>query len=146
MDRLLGSYYGHVYAIFRIVMGLLFTLHGTQKLFGFPPAGGAGGEMDGLALAAAVIEVVAGLMILTGLYAGIAAFIASGEMAVAYFMVHQPQGALPIQNKGELAAVYAFVFLYIAARGSGPWSLTSLIRGNFAADAQSLRTNQTTAQ
>ena len=114
----------------RIVVGFLFMLHGTQKLFGWPAsAQGGGGGLTALTMTAGVIELVGGLMIMFGLFASIAAFIASGMMAVAYFMVHQPQGALPIQNRGELAAVYAFVFLYIAARGSGPWSLDSVIRG-----------------
>jgi len=113
----------------RIVIGFLFMLHGTQKLLGWPPSGQGGGGLNALTTTAGVIELVGGLMIMLGLFTSIAAFIASGMMAVAYFMMHQPQGALPIQNRGELAAVYAFVFLYIAARGSGPWSLDSVIRG-----------------
>jgi putative oxidoreductase len=128
MDRVLGGFYGHIYAIFRIVVGLLFMMHGSQKLFGLP-AGQGGGSLPPMMMAAGVIELVAGLMVLLGFYAAIAAFIASGEMAVAYFIAHQPQAALPIQNQGELAALYAFVFLYIAARGSGPWSVDALIRG-----------------
>lgn len=128
MDRVLGSYYAHIYAVFRIVVGLLFMMHGSQKLFGLPDGQGVG-SLPPMMMAAGVIELVAGLMVLLGFYAAIAAFIASGEMAVAYFTAHQPRAALPIQNQGELAALYAFVFLYIAARGSGPWSVDSLIRG-----------------
>jgi len=135
MDRVLGSYYGHIYAIFRIVVGFLFMLHGTQKLFGFPPSQGGGGPLPPMMMAAGIIEVVAGLMIMLGFFAAIAAFIASGEMAVAYFMSHQPRGALPIMNGGELAALYAFVFLYIAARGSGPWSIDAMARGRNTLDA-----------
>ncbi|MFN6964157.1 MAG: DoxX family protein [Pyrinomonadaceae bacterium] len=133
MERVLGRYSGHVYALLRIVAGFLFLLHGTQKLFNLPPGQG-GGEVSGLPLIAGVIELVGGLMIMLGLFASIAAFIASGTMAVAYFMVHQPMGALPIQNRGELAALYSFVFLYIAARGSGPWSIDALIRGRSTLD------------
>ena len=77
--------------------------------------------------AAAIIELVGGLLIMIGLLTTPAAFIASGEMAVAYFMMHQPQGTWPIQNRGELAALYAFLFLFVAARGAGIWSVDRLI-------------------
>ena len=134
MDRVLGRYYGHIFAIFRIVVGLLFMMHGSQKLFGLPAGQGEGGSLPPMMMVAGVIEFVAGLMIMLGLFAAIAAFIASGEMAMAYFMAHQPRGALPIQNQGELAVLYAFVFLYIAACGSGPWSVDSLLRGRNTLD------------
>ena len=133
MERFLGRYSEYIYALLRIVAGFLFMLHGTQKLFGFPLP--FKGELNGLMMTAGIIELVAGLMIMIGLFASIAAFIASGEMAVAYFMVHQPMGALPIQNQGEVVALYAFLFLYIAARGSGPLSVDSLIRPNRTAPA-----------
>ena len=126
-EKFLGRYSGYAYALLRIVVGLMFMLHGTQKLVGVPASGKPSGPVDGLMTAAGAIEIVAGLMILIGLYAGFAAFIACGEMAVAYFMVHQPMGALPIQNGGELAAIYCFVFLYIATEGSGVLSVDSLI-------------------
>jgi putative oxidoreductase len=125
MDGFLGRYSPYIYALLRIVAGLMFMFHGTQKLFSFPNA--APMPLNTLLTVGGVIELIAGLMILVGFYAGIAAFIASGEMAVAYFMVHQSMGALPIQNQGELAALYAFVFLYIASRGSGIWSVDSLM-------------------
>lgn len=131
MDRVLGRYNGHVYAIFRIVFGFLFMLHGSQKLLGYPPAEGAGG--GGLMLVAGIIELVGGAMILLGFLTSWAAFVASGMMAVAYFMVHQPMGALPIQNRGELAVVYCFAFLYIAARGSGPLSVDANLLGRGSA-------------
>jgi putative oxidoreductase len=134
MERVLGRYYGEIYAIFRIVVGFLFMVHGTQKLFGLPTGQGGGGSLPPLMVTAGVIELIAGILIMIGFYAAIAAFIASGEMAVAYFMSHQPKGALPIQNQGELAALYAFVFLYIAARGSGPWSVDSAFRGRSPAE------------
>ncbi|MBX3298364.1 MAG: DoxX family protein [Acidobacteria bacterium] len=135
MERLLGRYANYVYSIFRIVIGFCFMLHGTQKMFGWPPSEKAA-ELAGLVLAAAIIELVGGFLIMIGFFASIAAFIASGTMAVAYFMVHQPKGALPIMNGGELAAVYAFAFLYIAAKGSGLWSVDSLIRGSSAINDQ----------
>lgn len=129
MDRFLGPYAGYIYAIFRIVVGFFILLHGTQKLLGWPANPGAP-AISGLPYFAGFIELIGGALILIGLQAGWAAFILSGTMAVAYFMVHQPMGALPIENRGELAAVYAFVFLYIAARGSGPWSVDAAISGN----------------
>jgi Predicted membrane protein len=128
MVRVLGRYSTYIYALLRIVAGLVYVLHGTQKLFNFPPAK-AVTPLSGLMMTAGIIELVCGLLVLIGLYASIAAFIASGEMAVAYFMAHQPAGALPIQNGGELAALLAFVFLFIAARGSGVWSIDSAFRG-----------------
>lgn len=125
MNRILGRYAEYVYAIVRIVVGFLFVLHGTQKLFGVPLL--APGPIGALGTAAAVIELVAGLLVLFGFFASFAAFIASGEMAVAYFIAHfKSEAPLPIQNGGELAVLYCFIFLYIAARGSGVWSIDSL--------------------
>ena len=109
------------YAIFRIVVGFLFLFHGLQKLFG--AFGGKPVELVSLMGLAGTIELVCGLLVMLGLFARWAAFLASGTMAVAYFMVHFPQAFWPIENKGELAVVYCFAFLYIAARGAGPWSL-----------------------
>ena len=129
MVRVLGRYSSYLYALLRIVAGLVYVLHGTQKFFNFPPAKSGPMQLGGLMTAAGAIELICGLLILVGLYASVAAFIASGEMAVAYFMAHQPAGALPIQNGGELAALLAFVFLFIAARGSGIWSVDSAFRG-----------------
>src|SRR5688572_16999397 len=117
MERWLGRYAEPLYALMRLILGLLFACHGSSKLFGFP-----GGEVmtsNPLMLVGGIIELVAGLMIALGLQAGFAAFIASGEMAYAYFSVHAGGGFWPLLNKGELAVVYCFVFLYIAARGSG---------------------------
>ena len=126
MDRFLAKYSPYLYAILRIVAGLMFAMHGSQKLFGIP------GNRPPMPLAslmgfAGVIELVGGLMIAVGLLASFAAFIASGEMAVAFFMAHFPRGVLPILNQGELAVLYCFLFLYIAARGSGVWSIDSII-------------------
>ncbi len=121
----LGKYAETLYALMRIVAGFLFLCHGGQKLFGWFGAEKAG---EPLMMVAGVIELVGGLLIMIGLFAGIAAFIASGEMAAAYFMAHAPRGFWPIENHGELPALYSFVFLYIAARGSGALSLDRMRR------------------
>lgn len=111
-------------SVLRVVAALLFLEHATAKLFGFPDVA----MFDNLQLVslmglAGVIELVGGLFLLAGLFSRIAAFILSGEMAAAYFMVHAPQGFFPVLNQGELAALYCFVFLFLAAAGPGPWSL-----------------------
>ena len=131
MDGFLGRYATYFYAIFRIVFGLMFMIHGTQKLFGFPPSKQPI-ALAGMLLGSAVIELLAGIMIVLGFFSAIAAFIACGEMAVAYFTVHQPNGGFPINNGGELAVLYCFAFLYIASRGSGVWSIDSILRGSRA--------------
>jgi len=128
MERILGRYSSYIYAILRIVAGFLFVVHGTQKLFGVPAAKQAM-PLDALMTVAGAIELVAGVMIIIGFFTIIAAFIASGLMAAAYFMAHQPMGALPIQNMGETAVLFCFIFLYIAARGSGVWSVDSMMGG-----------------
>jgi putative oxidoreductase len=129
MKPILGSLAPQIYAILRIVTGLMFMLHGTQKLFGWP--GGKGGGVQGLMLAAGIIELVCGALIAIGLLTSIAAFIASGEMAVAYFKAHfTPDNPIPNLNQGELAVVYCFLFLYFAAAGAGIWSIdAALARG-----------------
>ena len=125
MQRVLGRYSEYVYAIVRMIIGFLFVLHGTQKLFGVPLL--APGPIGGLGTTAAIIEIVCGLLVLFGFFASVAAFIASGEMAVAYFLAHfRSEAPLPIQNGGELAVLYCFIFLLIAAKGSGLWSVDSL--------------------
>jgi putative oxidoreductase len=118
---MLGRFEPHAYALMRIVTGLLFLFHGLQKLFGM--YGGQKVELASQMGLAGIIELVGGALIMIGFATSVAAFVAAGEMAVAYFMVHQPNGTWPIQNQGELAALYAFVFLYIATRGSGIWSV-----------------------
>jgi putative oxidoreductase len=108
------------YAALRIVFGFLFACHGAPKIFGV-----LGGHRpnDVLGWTGAGIELVCGMLILIGLLTPLAAFLASGEMAVAYFMVHQPRGFLPIKNGGELAVIYCFVALFIACRGAGKWGV-----------------------
>jgi putative oxidoreductase len=112
------------YAIFRVVTGLLLACHGAQKLFGM-----FGGHqmLAGKMLVAGIIEFGAGILVALGLFAGIAALLASGEMAVAYFTSHAPGGFWPIVNHGELAVLYCFAFLFIAAHGAGRWSLGAIV-------------------
>ncbi len=114
-----------VYALTRVVVGLLFACHGAQKLFG-----ALGGERAGepLIIFAGVIEFFGGLLMAVGLATRVAAFLSSGEMAVAYFKAHAPGGFWPIQNKGELAMVYCFLFLLIGTLGGGRYSIDALIR------------------
>lgn len=121
MSRILGRYADAIYALLRFVAGFMFTFHGAQKILGV--LGGQVPPTGSLFWFGGLIELVGGILIMIGLLASWAAFLSSGTMAVAYFMVHQPQGTWPVQNQGELAALYAFVFLYIAARGSGPFSV-----------------------
>jgi len=116
----------HTYALLRIVAGFLFLAHGAQKIFGV--LGGQQVELVSQMGLAGVIELVGGLMIMLGFYGGYAAFICSGLMAAAYFMAHAPQGFWPIVNKGELAALYSFLFLYISTKGSGGWSVDAAMR------------------
>ena len=129
MDGLLGRYSTYIYALFRIVFGFMFMLHGSQKLLGWPPSKQPM-EVAGILLVAGVIELVGGFLMMIGFFSSIAAFLSSGTMAVAYFMVHQPGGALPIMNGGEAAVLYCFAFLYVASRGSGVWSVDSIFRGS----------------
>jgi len=110
------------YVLLRIVAGLMFAQHGAQKLFGI--LGGKAVPLFSLLGAAGVIELVAGVLIALGVLTGWVAFLASGQMAVAYFRNHAGQGFWPVENRGELAALYCFVFLYIALRGGGKWRLT----------------------
>lgn len=118
-----------VLSLLRVIAALLFMQHGLMKLFSFPaPQPGAPDPLPPLLMAAAWIEVVGGALIAAGLFTRAAAFICSGQMAVAYFMAHGSQGFWPALNGGELAIMYCFTFLYIAAAGPGPWSLDAVVR------------------
>ena len=119
------------YALLRFVAGLLFSFHGLQKLMGM--YGGTVQPPLSLPWWAGLIELVGGPLIAVGLLTAPVAFLCSGLMAVAYFMAHQPQGFWPVQNRGELAVLYAFVFLYLSMRGSGRFSLDALRGGDSAA-------------
>jgi putative oxidoreductase len=135
----LSRYRDPVYCILRLIIGLLFACHGGQKLLNFPPGGHGAG--NGIMLVGAWIELVCGFLIAFGLITRIAALIASGEMAVAYFMVHAAGKALPhppapveqffpIINKGELAVMYCWIFLFMIFYGAGLWSIDALIARN----------------
>ena len=126
MERFLGKYAPYLYAVLRIVAGLMFAMHGTQKLFSWPVPGPP--QLNSMLLAAGIIEFACGLLIAIGFLTSYAALIASGQMAVAFFYQHFPRGVLPIVNQGELAVLYCFLFLYMAAQGSGPWSVDALLR------------------
>jgi putative oxidoreductase len=118
------SWGNRLLSVLRIVAAFLFMAHGTQKLFGWPadePKQAA--ELMSLMGLAGVLEIFGGLLLLLGLFTRPVAFILAGEMAVAYFMAHAPQGFWPLLNRGEAAVLYCFLFLYLAAVGGGPWSL-----------------------
>jgi putative oxidoreductase len=124
MEKLLGNYSTYLYAVMRIVVGLLYACNGARKLFGvFGGMGRSGEAAEFLSQMwfAGAIEFFGGLLVALGLFTSCAAFIASGEMAVAYFQGHFPEGFWPILNNGERAVFYCFVFLYIASRGAVVW-------------------------
>jgi putative oxidoreductase len=125
MKRFLGRYGDVAFAAMRVVLAFLYLCHGIQKLTG--ALGGHQMPLASLLGVAAVLEVVLGSLIAIGLLTSWAAFVASGEMAVAYLLAHFPRGGLPIQNGGELAVALCFAFLYIAAHGGGRLSLDALI-------------------
>jgi putative oxidoreductase len=119
-------------SILRIVAALILMQHGSQKLFHYPPSG-APGPVTPLVLMsqtglAGVLEFFGGMMLLLGLFTRPVAFILSGEMAVAYFQVHAPRAFLPVVNRGELAVILCFVFLYLAFAGGGSWSVDAVMR------------------
>jgi putative oxidoreductase len=121
MERFIGRFAPHLYAILRIMAGLMFLMHGTQKILGWP--GGGMGQLPPIAMVAGWLELILGALITVGLFGSFAAFVASGEMAFAYFLGHAKDGFWPILNKGELPVLYCFLFLYFAAAGSGIWSI-----------------------
>jgi putative oxidoreductase len=120
-----AAWSGPLLSVLRIMTGLLFLAHGTAKLFQWPLVEyfKDGVPLFSLMGLAGTLEIVGGLLIIAGLFTRISAFVLSGMMAVAYFMAHAPQGFHPINNGGELAIMYCFVFLYLATAGPGPWSV-----------------------
>ncbi len=124
--KFLDGYKKCGYTLLRIVSGYMFMLHGTQKLLDFPNPF-PWGELSLLTGVGGGIEMIGGALILVGLFTRMAAFICSGQMAVAYWMFHAPEAnpIFPILNGGDLAIMYSFVFLYIACRGAGIWSIDS---------------------
>jgi putative oxidoreductase len=116
------------YSAMRVVVAVLYLAHGLRWLFGV--FGGPRAHLFSLFWAAGMIETTCGTLVALGIYAAPAAFVASGEMAVAYFIAHAPRGSLPIRNGGELAVTFCFVFLYIAMHGAGPLNVNRLRRRN----------------
>jgi putative oxidoreductase len=123
----LNKYAPQLMGILRIVVGLQFLQHGLSKVIGFPAAAGAGPHVFHLMAfpvgPAGVIEVVGGILIILGLFSRIAAFICSGEMAVAYFIAHFPRSPYPLLNGGDLAVTWCFLFLFLAAAGPGAFAI-----------------------
>lgn len=122
MESALNAHAPKALALLRIMAALLFLAHGTQKLMGFPAAEFAPPLVSIFGLAG-LIEIVTGVLIAIGLFTRPAAFLASGTMAVAYFMAHAPQSAFPANNGGDAAILFCFVFLYLVFVGAGAWSL-----------------------
>jgi putative oxidoreductase len=120
--KFLENYQEQAYALLRITAGFMFLLHGTQKFFNFPQQYPYG-ELGFLSIAAGSIELIGGVLIILGLTTRGAAFLCSGTMAVAYWLVHGTKSFYPLVNGGELAALYCFIFLFIACKGSGIWSM-----------------------
>jgi putative oxidoreductase len=110
-------------SVLRIVVGLLFLEHGLSKYFGFPGPSPATFHVFGMLGLAGAVEIVAGALVTVGLFTRIAAFIASGEMAFAYFISHFPRNFFPIVNQGDAAILYCFIFLFFALAGGGPWGI-----------------------
>lgn len=126
----LQRYQPQILALLRIVAGLLFLEHATSKFFAFPVPFQLPGPLPPLLVAAGVIELVGGLLVTIGLFTRIAAFIASGEMAIGYFIFHFPKSPWPVANMGEGAILFCFIFLYLAAAGPGAWSVDGARLGN----------------
>jgi len=116
-------------SVLRIVAGIQFLQHGTQKFLSFPARTNAAPELVSLLGLQGCLEVVGGVLIVLGLFTRPVAFILAGDMAVAYFMVHSPRNFFPAVNGGDLAILFCFVFLYLAAAGGGIWSLDARRRG-----------------
>lgn len=130
MHPTLAPWAPRLLSVLRIVAALLFLEHGMQKLLGWPPLPAGRGMPDAFTLLwfAAVIEIVGGVLLALGLFTRPVAFVLSGQMAFAYFIGHAPRGWVPVVNGGELAILYCFLFLYLAAAGGGPWSLDAARR------------------
>ena len=124
------SWSGRLLSVLRIVAAFLFMAHGTQKLFGWPATEPRPTvELMSLFGLAGVLETFGGLLLLLGLFTRPVAFLLAGEMAVAYFKAHAPQGFWPLLNRGEVPVLFCFLFLYLAATGGGPWSLDATRTG-----------------
>ena len=126
IQKLIAPWTPRLLSVLRIVAAFMFMLHGTQKWLGFPVPRGSPTTLMSLSGVAGLIELVGGALLLVGLFTRPVAFLLSGLMAFAYFIAHAPASFWPIANRGELAALYSFVFLYLAAAGGGPWSADRL--------------------
>ena len=123
-----GRWAGRLLSVLRIVSGLLFLEHGAQKLLGFPPSPMPAPPIGSLLWVGGVLELVGGTLLMIGLFTRPVAFLLAGEMAVAYWMFHAPQGLFPAVNMGDAAILFCFIFLYLSAAGPGPWSADARMR------------------
>ena len=130
-DERLGVWTPRMLSVLRIVTGLIFLEHGAQKFLSFPPgqSAGSGLAFDSPGSYAGVVELAAGLLVALGLFTRPVAFLASGTMAIAYWLAHAPQNLFPVNNGGDAAILYCFVFLYLVFAGPGPWSLDAARTG-----------------
>ena len=129
MDQMFSKWQPAALSLLRFITGLLFLQYGVAKLFKFPPVPMFEKvQLFSLYGAAGTIELIGGILLVLGLFTRPVAFIASGEMAVAYFMSHAPHGFFPVLNHGDLAILFCFVFLYLACAGGGPYSLDAIVR------------------
>ena len=128
MNAFIEGWAPRLLSVMRIAAALLFVEHGLQKWFAFPAPRSSATVLWSLSGAAGLLELIGGFLLLVGLFTRPVAFILSGLMAFAYFIAHAPKAFWPILNGGELAALYCFVFLYLAAAGAGPWSVDRWLR------------------
>jgi putative oxidoreductase len=126
MENILNNWSPRVLSILRIVTAFLFMQHGTQKMFGFPAPQRSEFDLFSLSGVAGTLEVVGGFLLLLGLFTRPVAFLLSGLMAFAYFIAHAPKSFWPLLNGGELAAMWAFLFLYFSLAGGGEWSIDQI--------------------
>jgi putative oxidoreductase len=140
-ESLLSRYSPHILSVLRIIVGFLYIEHGASKLFGFPVEAPMAVTPMSLMWLAGLLEFFGGLLIMVGFVTRPVAFLLSGEMAIAYFMMHAPQNFWPLINHGELAVLYCFSFLYLSMVGPGPWSLDHLwLRGKIDQTEKGIRT------
>jgi putative oxidoreductase len=128
MQTILDAWQPRILSVLRIISAFLFMQHGGQKLFGFPAEQRYPFELFSLSGTAGVLELFGGFLLLIGLFTRPVAFLLSGLMAFAYFIAHAPQAFWPLNNGGELATLFSFVFLYFVFAGGGSWSVDSLCR------------------